>query len=320
MRRNLMPLGIFLCAAMLWAGGSRVWAGQVVTSELRQWAREAVAREAKLKTQPARNTLAVLYFKNRTQRSELDPLQKGFAIMLITDLAKLSRVQVVERVKIQALVEELGLGVTGLVDRDTAPRVGRLLGAYYLVGGGFFPRDFPIFRCASYVAETESRKILGEPAAEAALEELFDLEKEIIFQIIRLLDLPMTSEEEEAVRKPFSTSVQAAMDFFRGIDQADRGRYEEAARLYRKALREDPQLRAAEEALTELKQLGLVDQARRRRFLWGLRSGVSLTDQLEPTEVLKRVPSAGTLKDQRSPGQLPAPPNELPPSPPSVGK
>ena len=55
--------------------------------------------------------------------------------MLITDLSKIKGIKVLERVKMQALVEELGLGISGLVEAKTFPRVGRLLGAQHLVGG-----------------------------------------------------------------------------------------------------------------------------------------------------------------------------------------
>ena len=83
------------------------WAGQVVTPEIKAWARKAVEGERELKAPPGRNTLAVLYFKNQTGQPEIDPLQKGIALLLITDLSKVKSLQVVERAQLQALVEEL---------------------------------------------------------------------------------------------------------------------------------------------------------------------------------------------------------------------
>jgi curli biogenesis system outer membrane secretion channel CsgG len=55
--------------------------------------------------------------------------------MLITDLSEVKGLQIVERIKLQALVEEMGLGASGLVEANTAPRVGKLLGAQWLIGG-----------------------------------------------------------------------------------------------------------------------------------------------------------------------------------------
>ncbi len=111
------------------------WAGEVVTSDVRMWAQKVLKEEKALRPVEARNTVAVLYFENKTGRSEFIPLQKGLALMLLTDLFKIRELQVVERIRIQALVEEMGLGASGMVDSQTTPRVGRLLGARLIIGG-----------------------------------------------------------------------------------------------------------------------------------------------------------------------------------------
>lgn len=100
-------------------------AGEVVTQNIKQWAKKALEEEKALRPIEARNTVAVLYFENKTGKSELDPLQKGLALMLITDLFTVKGLQVVERVKLQALVEEMGFGTSGLVEAGNAPRVDR---------------------------------------------------------------------------------------------------------------------------------------------------------------------------------------------------
>ena len=52
------------------------------------------------------NTVAVMYFENLSASDDYDPLQKGLAQMLMTDLAKAQKIQVVERLKLQKLHEE----------------------------------------------------------------------------------------------------------------------------------------------------------------------------------------------------------------------
>jgi TolB-like protein len=112
------------------------WAGQVVTEREKTWARQALAQEAALgSSQMPDNTLSVLYFSNSTGQPAMDALSKGLAFMLMTDLSTIKGLTLVERVKLQALVEEMGLGASGLVDPGSAPRVGRLLGARFLVSG-----------------------------------------------------------------------------------------------------------------------------------------------------------------------------------------
>ncbi len=90
------------------------------------------------------DTVAVLYFHNQGNPT-LEPLKVGLAQMLITDLqqAAVARPQpgrwtVVERSQLQALLDELELGHSGVVDADTAARLGKLLGAEWLVLGSYF--------------------------------------------------------------------------------------------------------------------------------------------------------------------------------------
>jgi TolB-like protein len=62
-------------------------------------------------------------------------LSYGLADLLATDLARSSRLTVVDRMRLDAVLRELKLANSGNVDAGTAPRVGRILGARRLVVG-----------------------------------------------------------------------------------------------------------------------------------------------------------------------------------------
>ena len=85
----------------------------------------------------APDTVAVLYFQNQGN-PDLEPLKVGLAQMLITDLTGVEGVTVVERQQLQAILDELDLGHKGVVDKKTAAKVGELLGAQYILMGGYF--------------------------------------------------------------------------------------------------------------------------------------------------------------------------------------
>jgi TolB-like protein len=246
-----------LTACMVLTAGA-AYAGQVVTDELRQWAREAVARENTLSTQPAPNTVGILYFDNRTGRSELDPLQKGLSLMLITDLAKIDTIQVVERVKLQALVDELKLGATGLVDPATAPRLGRLLGAAFLLGGQLQPDGKAGIHIDADLLRVVQRDTLGRPTSSGPFEELLRMEKEILFETVRLLRLKLSPKQIEDLKKPLTGNLDALMAWFRGIGFSDRQEYTQAAASYQKAVQADPGFKLPAAALAELRQLKLI--------------------------------------------------------------
>src|SRR5208283_6096078 len=84
-------------------------------------------------------TIGILYFENNSvvDKDKLDPLKKGLADMLITEMSKIKSLSVVERQRIQSVVEELNLGEMDLVDRDTVQKMGKLLDAKVLLLGGF---------------------------------------------------------------------------------------------------------------------------------------------------------------------------------------
>ena len=84
--------------------------------------------------------IAVLYFDNNSigrDRADFDGIGKGIADMLITDMAQNPNVRVVEREQIQALLTEQNLTKDGTIDPATAIRLGKIVGAQYMITGGF---------------------------------------------------------------------------------------------------------------------------------------------------------------------------------------
>jgi TolB-like protein len=268
-------------------------AGQVVTEDLRTWARDAVAQEKSLASDIRDNTLAVLYFQNLTGRSELDPWQKGLTVMLITDLAQIKELQVLERVRLQALVEEIGFGASGLVDKASAPRIGRFVRAQHLVGGEFGHDSSLSLAVASDLLDVPRESVLDSFGSQGMVEELFRMEKELLFGITDSLGITLSPEQKAALQKPLSTDYAALFAFFQAIDFSDRGEYDKAEQYYKKALERDPNLTLATDALQELTDLGLLGRKRGNRwrgksFLKELRERASFTDSLTPVYPVKR--------------------------------
>jgi TolB-like protein len=266
------------------------WPGQVVTKELKLWASSVLKEEKTLEAVKARNTAAVLYFQNRSGKASLDPLQKGMSLMLTTDLSKVKGIQVVERVRLQALSEELRLGVSGLVDPSNSLRIGKLLGAQWLIGGRILEGKADRLGIESSPLDVPNQNILGQPAVEGSLSDLFRMEKDLLFGIVKLLRIELKPEEDAEIRRYCSTNPNALLALFRGIAMSDQRNYEKAAEFYELALKEDPYTCVAGEALQELQALGLVSSKRRsQNMLRSLRDRTSITDQLTPEDSTKRM-------------------------------
>lgn len=265
------------------------WAGQVVTKKVRLWAREVLEKEKALETVSSPNTLAVLYYFNKTGQKELIPVQKGLALMLITDLVKVRGIQVVERVKIQALLDEMHLGISGLVDPETVPRMSKLLKAQWILGGEIGKTQVSLIQINSNFLDVPAQEIIKQIEVKGELAELIDLEKEILFNLIKVLKIELTPVEKEELQKPLSTNINALMALFKAIEASDNQNYQEAADYCEEALKIDPKIGIAESFLKEIKNLELISVKKPvDMFLKSLKNNTSLTDQIIHEEATKR--------------------------------
>lgn len=195
------------------------------------------------------NTIAVLYFENKGNMRNLDPLQKGIADMMITDFSKVQSVRVVERLRLQKLMEELNFSETNLVDERSAPRLGKLLGAYRLVKGTFFDLTSEKLRIDAFVARTRTGELDGVTDISGNMTEFFRLEKELVFKILDELKIHITDPEREAILEIPTENFFAFLQYSQGMDYEDKGMYAEAVQCYSSAVQSDPKFSQAKSSL-----------------------------------------------------------------------
>lgn len=207
------------------------------------------------------NAVAVLYFKNMGNNTELDPLQKGLTDMLITDLSKANQLQVIERARLQKLLEEMGLGTTGLVDETTAPRVGKLLGAAKIINGVFLDLNSEKLQVNANITNIKSGEFNNTGSLLHNLDNFFYMEKALVYKILREMDIRLTQEEKDAIRKVPTENLMAFMTYCKGMDYEDREMYQEANDAFQKAVQLDPSFKLAQKKI-EHTQSFLQDEIR----------------------------------------------------------
>ena len=107
------------------------------SAQLQQEVASAVAREKEVVSSPPEpGSIAVQAFVNQGDAS-YRAMAKGLAAMIIADLSKVPGLKVLEREKVQLLVNEAKLGDSGLADTQSAVRSGRLMRAEKVVVGNF---------------------------------------------------------------------------------------------------------------------------------------------------------------------------------------
>ena len=199
------------------------------------------------------NTIAILYFENKGQKAELNPLQKGLAEMIITDLSKVKALKVVERVRLQKLVEEMNLGETDLVDQRTAPRLGKLLGANRLVKGSFFELQADKVNIDAFVTRTITGALDVTTNITGDMKEFLRLEKDLVFKILDEMKIKISQEEREAILEIPTENFFAFLQYSRGLDLEDRGLYTQAFEAYSQAAQADPNYNQAKTSAASAK-------------------------------------------------------------------
>lgn len=220
----------------------------LLREQAREFARQAVAREAELAEGRADDkTIAVASFRNMGSEA-LGPLGKGMASMLIYDLSLVPDLQVVDRIRLQALLDEMQLGTSGLVDMNSAPRVGKLLKAKHVTSGTLADIEKERLVIASAVVDTDRRASVGAQEAKGLLKHFYDMEKRIACQIIQ--DLGKNCNAVPAgFHKIHTKSMPALVAYSRGLDHFDKENYDEAREHFQKAIDEDPRFELAIAAL-----------------------------------------------------------------------
>lgn len=216
--------------------------------ELQRAAREAIAGESLLaRTPPDPNTVAVMPFRYAGGDTTYRPLERGLAALVVTDLSRVRRLRLVERARVQLLLDELRLAETGRVDPATGARSGRLVGAAEVVEGQFAtgPRDQ--IRLDATVVRAADAQVAAAGSSADELRALFDIEKAVVLELLDKLGITLTPGERVAISERPTRDLAVFLLYSRGLEAEDRGDFAAAARAFQEAARRDPAFREASE-------------------------------------------------------------------------
>ena len=208
-----------------------------------------------------RPTVAIMPFTNGAigaAHGELEPLRKGIADMLITELSANPRIRVVERSQLEKLLEEQNLGQGRTIDPETAVRIGRVLGAHHMIFGAFVTDFKGNMRLDVRAVDVETSRIEYTETVTDKTDNFMAMISRIAEKAnsgMRLPDLPRQARDastDRARKMPF----QVAMLYSRAIAEEDRGNTASAVQLYRAVVEKFPEYEPAERALKKLRSSG----------------------------------------------------------------
>ena len=181
---------------------------------------------------PGKPVVMVVYFDNLTGKPEHDVMRKGLADMIITDLVAYDGVTVVERDKLEAVLGELHLQSTRAFDPATRAKLGKLVGARYLISGSMLGVT-PEVRIDARLTDITTGVDVAAASVRGAPDRLFDLEQELVAKLTSSIDARVASAV--AARKMKGADVETVLGYSRGLDLEDRGKLEDARKQYSEA-------------------------------------------------------------------------------------
>jgi len=219
--------------------------------ELELASKAAIADEQQLASVPGSpSTVAVLPFSFSGPDTSLKPLERGFAELLTTDLSVSNKLTVLDRARIQALLDEIKLQQSGATDENSGVRAGKMLSAGRLVRGSLLQEGNQL-RTDALVIDVSTTSTAGEAADNRALDQLFTMEKNVALELFTTLGVTLTTTQRNAIEQRPTKSLAAFLSYSRGLELEDRGEYDAANRLYQQAVRIDPGFNKAQQKVQQ---------------------------------------------------------------------
>ena len=204
----------------------------------------------------AQTTLGILDFDNNSlaERERLEPLRKGLAQMLTSELSQVQGLQLVERADLNRIIEEMKLAQAGMIDERTAQQVGKLAGAQHLLLGGFIYLPSKKIRLDVRVVEVETGRTLKAGERTGKEEQLFDMVKELNQKLVKDLAVRVSAAETAKLENLRNVKFQAVLLYSQGVQLEDRGDSAGAKKKYREAVSVDAGFTQAKERLNALEK------------------------------------------------------------------
>jgi curli biogenesis system outer membrane secretion channel CsgG len=207
-----------------------------------------------LAAQDSRPGVGVLPFRNGGSFGD-DPLdyerlEVGVQQILMTELELGSDLRIVERSFLRDLLAEQDLS-PDRVDAQTAAEIGKVVGAKYMILGGFVDIRGN-FRLDARIVDTETTEILSARRVEGDSDELLEMIVELAGELAQAAQFaPLPAREVDTREASSEVPYLAVKRYSRAIELQDAGYVDEAQGLLQDLLDDFPSFVQARQALEQ---------------------------------------------------------------------
>jgi TolB-like protein len=193
----------------------------------------------------------VLYFDNDTGDAAMDPLGKGLADMMITDLSKVPGIRVVERDKLQALLGELKLQRSKYFDPKTAQKLGKGVGAKFAISGSFAAVD-PQLRINVRVIKIASGTVVKAASVTGDKSKFFALQTQLAKELSRGLQKALAKKNVQLQPSPGAQTLTSVAGYGQSLDYRDAGDPKKASEKLQEVVNDNPDFALARARYMEI--------------------------------------------------------------------
>lgn len=205
---------------------------------------------------PGLQTLAVMDFQNNSvdASERYQPLQKGLASMMINHLSGTTDLRVIERERVQWLLEEQNFQSNPeRVDPSTAVQTGKLLGAHAVITGSYTVHEDTMWLNARLV-DVETGEILFSEKVLGKKNNFFELVEDLSKRLAAALHVGAQHVTTDSMA---TTSLDAVIAYSRGLAELEEGDYQTAYQRFVEAATLDPDYRQARQKARSLEPLAV---------------------------------------------------------------
>ncbi len=215
-----------------------------------------VAAPAAVVAQDDRPGVAVFPFENGgsfgQDAEDFEALTIGLQQLLLTELSINSNLRLVDRSNINQILEEQNLGTSGRVDPQTAARIGRIVGARYVITGSFIDL-YGDFTMTASIVDVETTEYIKAEKVHDDRENIYDMVVQLGDLVTRGADLPALPRQAMMDRQQREIPQEAVRLYTRAMLYEQRGNTERAIELYSQVTQDFPQYTEARQALQQLR-------------------------------------------------------------------
>lgn len=146
-----------------------------------------------------KNSVAVLPFKNEGERGEYDVLERGIADQTISYLGYINNVKALERLRIEELYKEIKLSESGITEKSTTLRAGRLLRAEKLLSGNYVIDANGSMKLRMYFVTVKDGIVSDEVSAEGKVDDFFEIHKDAFLKTLAKMKIGINEETRKKI-------------------------------------------------------------------------------------------------------------------------